>query len=252
MLENLQKISRIIIQPVANLILRIHVKLLKEKDGRVENFHNEFTFQGKTYLKLDFQSFLTLELIDNTEWDKDKSIIINERNIIQIIKGFEKMLDSIYNGNIFAVNSKNEIVIYSDEAEKAVVRIYNLGNGNRMVLKPAKIYDENELSYEGVILYLNNNNNFVELPIDAFESLLYALKQTNIFVYSQALINYYISAIKAGELENTKPLIKAKPKKSVFEKASKEFVKSTGGIVKEADIMSDLEKKEWSTNDIVE
>jgi hypothetical protein len=245
MLDNMQKITRTIVQPVRNLILKMHVKLLKEKDGRIENFHNEFNYAGKNYLKLDLQSFMTLEILDKN-WDKDKSILIDQKNIYQIIKGFEKVIDGIYNGKVFALNREGKTVIYSEMAEKNTVKIYNLGNGNRLVITPAIIYDENDLSYEGVVMHVNKTENFVELPIDAFESLYYAIKQTNLFLYSQGLINYYTSCLKKGEIENNAPVVKVNSgskRKNIFDSSTAEFVKSSGMSTGE-DVMSDYKKEE--------
>lgn len=200
---DMEKISAVLVQPVNDLTLKVHSKLLREKEGRKENFHNEFTFNNNNYLKLDLQSFLTLEL-RREEWSKDKSIIINQRNIFQIITKFKSLLESIYNGGVFALNKDNEIVIYKDKVEEYTQKIYNLGGNQRMLIKPAIIYDENEVSYEGVILYLNKTENYAQLPIDAFESLVYTLDKVDLFLYSQLLVNYYMSYLskKSGGGEN--------------------------------------------------
>jgi hypothetical protein len=245
MLDNVQKITRVIIQPTRNLVLKMHVKLLKENNGRIENFHNEFGFAGKNYLKLDLQSFMTLEIVDKV-WDKSKSILIDQKNIYQIIKGFEKTIEGIYNGKVFALNRDGKTIIYSDMVEKNTVKIYNLGNGNRLVVKPAIIYDDSDLTYEGVVLFVNTTDNFVELPIDAFESLYFAIKQTNLFLYSQGLVNYYVSCLEKGELENNTPVTKnisAGKRKNVFDNETTEFVKSSGMTTSD-DIMSDYNKEE--------
>lgn len=231
-LDSIQKISRLLIQPVKNLMLRIHVKLVHEKDGRKENFHNIFTIDENSFLKLDVQSFLTLELKDG-EWAKDKSIIIDQKNIYQVVKGFERCLEAIYHGGVFAITKDGKTVIYQDMVEKHTQRIYNLGGNQRIVLKPAIIYDETEVSYEGVILYINKTDNFVEFPIDAFEALYYTLKNVNLFVYSQLLINYFVSALKEEKVE-LRQVTMERPKKkygSVFDMAPKETVQSK--IVKE-------------------
>ena len=71
--------------------------------------------------------------------------MIDQRNIYHVIKGFEKSLNAIYHGGIFATNKKGDIVIYSDMVEKHTVRLFNIGPNQRMVIKPAIIYDENEI-----------------------------------------------------------------------------------------------------------
>lgn len=196
---DVNKISRLIYQPTKDLSLKLHVKLVKENSGRKENFHNIFEVEGNKYLRLDLQSFLTVELTDG-EWSRDKTIVLDQRNIIHFIKGLEKCVNNIYNGGIFAQNKEGDIIIYSDMAEKCTVRIYNLGMNQKVVLKPSIVYDENEVSYEGALLYLNKSSNVVQLTIDSLESFLYNLKQVNLFVYSQLLLNYFVSAIREEKI----------------------------------------------------
>jgi hypothetical protein len=230
---DIDKISRVLIQPTKGLSLRMHIKLLKEKDGRKENFHNIFSFNNNKYLKLDLQSFLTLEIIEG-DWDKDKTIFIDQKNIYQIIKGFKKMIDSIYDNGIFAVNKRDEIVIYKDMVEKYTQKIFNIGGNQKMIIKPAIIYDDNEVSYEGVILYINRSEYYAELSIDAFESLYYALSKVDIFAYSQQLLNYYMSCVKDQKVELKEVTIAENYKKKKVHPLlmeDKEEVKST--LVKE-------------------
>lgn len=200
---NVQKISRVISQLTKDLRIRIHLKLVNQgKDGRRENFHNVFSVQGNKYLKLDLQSFLTLEFIDKEDdWSQDKSIVINERNIFQITRGVKECIDAIYDGGIFAVDKDKNIVIYADMVEKHTVQIYNIGGNQRMVLKPTIVYDENETSYEGATLYINKSDYSIDLPIDVLESMHYILNKIDLFLYSQALLNYYMMSLKEEKIQ---------------------------------------------------
>lgn len=213
MIDNIERISRTIIQPTNTLYLRIHAKLITDKkDGRRENFHNVFTMNNKkSYLTLDLQSFLTLEIKDrNREWSPDLSVLLDQKNIYQVIRGFKKILNAIYNGNIFAQSKTGKIIIYKDEVEKHTERIYNIGTHQRLVVTPAIIHDEG-VEYEGVVLFINKTENYAELTIDAFESLYYALKQTNLFVYSQVLVNYYMTLIQNNKIEIKQNVVENKP-----------------------------------------
>jgi hypothetical protein len=230
-MSKIKKISRVLVQPANKFFLRIHVNLFNKKnDGREENFHNHFKANnGQEYLTLDLQSFLTLELRDG-DWAMDKSIMINQLNIYQIIKGFEKSLEGIYNGGVFAVNKKGDPVIFKDKQEEHTVRLYHLGNNNRLVITPAIIYDDDDTTYEGVILHINKTENYVEMPMNAFEALYYALKKADLFVYSQALINYYVATMqKKMDDSNTQSAPKRTPKRhplSVVNPKEAEKVKS--------------------------
>ena len=203
-MNKVQRISRIILQPVKNFTLKINVKLYQEKNNKIESYHKEFEFNKIKYLTLNPSAYLSLDINNKEEeWDKSKSIMITQRNIYQLIKNFKIMLDNMYKDDIFAMNSKGEIIIYSDMVNKYIIKIYNLGLNQRMIIKPAIVYDENEVSYEGIIMYINNSDNFVELPIDAFESLFYTLSKIDIHTYSQQLLNYYVSCLdKEEDLNN--------------------------------------------------
>lgn len=253
-LNNVDKISRVIIEPVKKLRLRMHAKLVNRKEGRKENFHKLFSApDGGKYLSLDIQSFMTLELTEG-EWDKSKTIIIDQKNIYQIIKGMKKIIDDIYDRDkgIFAIKKNKETVIYKEQAERSTVKLYNLNYNQRMVLTPAIVYDENEVSYEGVVMFMNKSENYVEFPIDAFEALYYCLEKADLFVYSQELVNYFIAALKGEkvELKEIEITVKSKKKKHPLA-AQNEEPEVKGNIIKEptAEEFFDIENKEEDNTD---
>ena len=169
------------------LNLRIQVKLKKD-DGKT--FHNEFKFADKTYLKLDPIVYLILELDKvNDEYNPDRSILIGQGNIHLYIKKMKKIIKDIYNENIFAIK-KNEIILYSDMSKKFTQIIQVPGTTQGLAIVPAVVYDENEVSYEGVNLYFNKTENVIGLSIDEFEALAYTIEHIDLFTYSQTLINY--------------------------------------------------------------
>jgi len=207
------KISRVIwSNSTRNFLFSIHIKLLKEKEGRSENFHQLFSFADKKYLKLDLQSFFTLEIKDKV-WDKSKSIMIDQRNITQITKGLEESVDRILNGNIFALDKSHRTICFAEEARQNIVTIQTIGSNQFIQIVPALIYDENDITYEGVVFYLNNSNNYVELPFEIFESLVHTIKESNLFVYSQLLLNYYISALENEKVALKEVKVEAKESK---------------------------------------
>lgn len=207
-----KKISTEIIQ-FKNLLVRLHLKLVNESEGREDNFHQVFTINDNTYIKLDLQSFITMELThDKKKWDKSKNIIVDKKNICHILKGFESMVKAIYEEGIFAFNEDHELIAYADMVQKYTIKIFNIGTTQKMVLKPVVMYDENDVSYEAVMLIFNKVDNFVCLSIDEFESLIYNLKQVNFVVYTQALLTYYLTAVKGGKVEVKEKEVK-QPKK---------------------------------------
>lgn len=216
----IQKFTRVISQPVKGLVYKMHLKIinLDKETGRIDNFHNLFCIEGKKYLKLDLQSFLTLEL-SSEFWSPDKTLLIDQRNIHKLVKGFTMMKKALYTNDIFATNKNNEVVIYKDMAERYTVNI-QMGRTTGFILKPTIIYDENELSYEGVLLFINKTENYVELSIDAFEALCYAIEKTDIFTYSQSMINYFTNFYK-DNVEKEKREVYFNKRKDIFNETPK-------------------------------
>ena len=206
-----EKITRALIKPTENSIVKFHVRLNNEYNGKETTFHNEFEYNGCTYLKLDVHPFITIELIDG-EWDKNKSIYLDQKTLYHFNKSGKKILKNIYNENIFAVDNNNRVIIYSDMANTFTEKVFNIGLNQRVLFKPSVYVDINETTYEGVTMFINNSSNFIEFPIDAFESMIHTLTEVNFFSYSQSLINYY-TLMYSKQIQNDKRENKISPSK---------------------------------------
>lgn len=201
-----RKITRTLLH-FKHLVSKFHVRITSDKDGQEVNFHNSYKSpSGDEYISLDIQSFVTLEFKDDGEWSRSKSITLTDRNLVQILKGLKLCIYNIKHGGVFAIKeTTGEIVSYRDKVLESTVEVFNLGNNQRVVLQPGVIYDsEDDLTYEGVVMYINNSSHAVELTIDQIDSLYYTLGKLNMFEYSQMLINYYVSQV--GKIEPTKPV----------------------------------------------
>lgn len=237
---DVKKITRTILNVQRNLVLKLHVKLISEENGEKHSFHNEYEYQGATYIRIDSMPFMTLDIIDKESvWSKDKSIMITPNNIVHIVRAMERLLDAIYGDEIFAVNAKDQVVIYKDKADEYTQRLFNIGMNQRLLIRPAKIYDHNEVEMEGVILIINTPDNVVELSIDAFESLVYNLKKIDMFTYSQLLLNYFMLQNKFSvPKEKSKKIM---PKRDVFKKDESN---AQGNLYRNRDVFDGLGKKE--------
>lgn len=220
----MNKITRIV-TVIKKLTLKMHVELIKDKpDGTSTHFYNVFTFGSKTYGRIDVHPYLTLEITDGTEWSKDKNILLDARTIYNLIRGIEKSLKMIYDGNVFVMGTSGKVILNKEVLEEHTVRVFNINN-NGIIIRPAVIYDENEITYEGVLFYMNNTHNYVELDIDSLHALCYNLKKVDLFLYSQSMVNYYLSTLKTGPQVTPTAIDKPTPKEKranafAFEKAS--------------------------------
>lgn len=194
------KISRVLFH-TNNFRIRFHVP--------IDEFHKEFTFNDKSYTTLSISSYITMEILNKGKPEIGNSIMVTDKNIFSVITATDKIISNLYNEAIYAMNG-DDLIIYSDMAEKHKV-IRSLGTG-AIMYKPVIVYDTNEVSYEGVMLAINNTANSVELTIDHLEALRYCLTKIDFVAYSQLLINYYQSVYGGGAQANKVTRNKPRPK----------------------------------------
>ena len=226
---NHYKISRELLNIGRKLVIKMNVSLIGDNNVPFLNQYARPDGSSSKSISLTPNAFITFEYKEGT-WTKDKSILINELNLVKVVKGFRNMHKNIYNGGIFAQDKNGKVVIYQDRARECTEAI-RLGTQN-MLLVPAVIEDDSGITYEGIILYINNMSNYVELPIDWFEGLMRQLEKIDMFQYSQLLLNFYISFSKnVEELNNVKIIPTKKDKKTQD--------KTTGSLVKNDDSLFD-------------
>lgn len=150
---------------------------------------NEYDYNDKMYTSLSISSYLTMEIYDKkSQHDISKSIMITDKNIFSVITATNTIIKNIYDNPIYATD-RGKLIIYEDLAEKFKV-IRHFSNG-AIMYKPVIIYDENDVSYEGARLCINNSGNYVDLTIESLEALRYCLTKIDFIAYSQLLYNYY-------------------------------------------------------------
>lgn len=181
---------------VQKLIVKFHVKFI---DSEVR-YHNDYEFNQTCYAVTNYPSYLSLEILQdkNNPWDPSNSVIVTQRNIFSIVKGLDKIIKNIYTNDIFAIKDGN-IVAYTDEVKKNTVTVNIPFSKNAIMLIPGVIYDENNTSYEGATIYLNNTANGAGLVIDSLEALRDILSKVDFFLYSQSLVNYYLKYYNCNE-----------------------------------------------------
>ena len=215
------------------LSIKLNVNLIGDNNSTFINMYakpNSATLKG---ISLSPSSFITFEYKEGA-WSKDKTIVVNELNLAKVVKGFKNVHKNVYEGNIFAQNKKGEVVIYQDRARECTEHI-GLGSQN-MLLQPAVIQDDNGVTYEGVILYINNSENVIELAIDWFDGIIRVLEKIDMFAYSQALLNFYIS-LKDNDRIMEETEVKKIPKK----KKTTTLKGANSTLVKDEDTFEGLE-----------
>lgn len=213
--------------------LRIHMYTTNENNkGQFEPFYRKFEFNGSEFMTIEIRSYFTLECTMG-DWEQEKSIYLDTKGLPHIKREFKHMLSNFYNKPMFEVTKQDTPTISDEAVKEYTIPIYNLGYNQRMVIKPAVVYDENETAFEGVTILFNKSTNYVDLTIDEFESLVDVIKDLNLFVYSQLLANFFISYINSDNgkkelssinkhIESINTSIFAKERESLLEKGVEE------------------------------
>ncbi len=198
-----------------NITLKITVPLERE-DYRKEKktYHSVYTSKDDVnYITVDIEPFLILEMKDGTPWDKKKSILVTDDNIQALIDGFEKIINNMIYGKVFGQLENGDSIVFKDKVEENTVHISNLLGSQYVELRPGIYVDEqDDLTYECCLMYFNKRSNVIPLTVDTLAALYRKLKQIDIFMYSQALLNYYVATKDKIELPKKEP----KKKGNVF------------------------------------
>ena len=150
------------------------------------------------YLNLNYFPMVVIDFIDRSiQWDRNMKIIMTSKNQHAILSGMKKMIKIIYDTDIYYLLD-GKLKMYSLE-DKHVVKIFNAGNNNNIILMPSVVIDNDGKEYEGIRVMINKTMYSVDLSIDEFEALYFNLDRIDMFVYSQILLNYFITYMQKIE-----------------------------------------------------
>lgn len=235
--------------------LKMYVPLLKSQNNRpvVVDWTREIDGNGfeHSYFIEDY-SMLVIENIGKTadkslEWRK-RSLHMMVKNQHIFIKAFKDILKILYQEKDIFYMKDGHLHLYQ-LSEENIVQVFNAGPNNVFELRPSVIVDEDGEEYEGAILCINETTNFGPLVLDEIHAMAHILERIDIFLYSQALMNFYYSYV--SKIEGNKVLIKREEKKKKLfvpkmDNPPLDGVESVTPTVKESEenLFSGLEGKE--------
>jgi hypothetical protein len=200
----------------------------------MENVVKVFNFNDKNYMKIEPQGFITLD-IKSTDGDWDKGLLIANNNLYQVVSGFRRMVDNMRDPELYGVTRAGKILLYADKVKGKIVDMSNLGGQQRVVITPTVVVDENDCTYEGCRMVINNAENYVDLPIDALESVYYALSKIDLFAYTSHLYTMYISTISKADLTSVSMPTRSPRKHMLLDNPVEDVVRSNIIVKKDSD-----------------
>lgn len=224
---SLKKISSKLLFLNRNSLLKYNVRTYDYKEDRGLSPISLFF---DSYGTVDLTGYLTIEIKEeNAEWDPSRSIMITERNIYQFLKGLKQFIDNFYKKDTFEISEGKTIITRESIAENSV-DIY-ISKGNVVRLSPAVIYDPQEdIYYEGAIIYLNKAVNSIEVHYTIIEALYRAIDKVDFPTYTMNFYRFFMENLdeenkkkfENEKLNSFKPIIK---KKSIFNEEPESTVK---------------------------
>jgi hypothetical protein len=233
-LSTVERITRTIFTPCKGLAVK-HQVVFGRKDQaqkrRGELYTHSYTSSrysdvtNLTSLTLETSDFLYLEKLN---WDRDvenEKIFISYPHLFKMKRALRHVMKWFYADefeNLFIYNN-NEIIFNSDYADERA-EVYGLVSNKGVVIVPDVVEIETQ-QYEGITMFLNSNDQAVQMTIDQIEAFQDFFESFNLYQSSQMLINYVTSINadnisgsgfkpKEGKTTNNKMPLNKKKKKS--------------------------------------
>ena len=234
-------ISRHILR-VQNVIVKMVVPLIDKETGAdlindsAKEMPNDRPTEHSIYL--EHFPFVVIEIKNknlNFLEPRARMVIMTPKTQPVIVKALKHFIKEVFyeREDVFFVR-EGKTELYS-VTEDMITRVYNAGDKNNMLLEPVVITDQSDgTTYEGCRLYLNSSTNSVDLTVDQIESLYYTLSKIDIFMYSQALLNFYIAMNSKTVFIGANHVHSVEKRQNLFKVPGKpEPVEEVTGVVKE-------------------
>lgn len=197
----IERITRTVFTPTYGFKIKHQVSfgVKNESDQKRRGELNKYDYTSSRYsdvtrltsLSLETSDYLVLEKTSYIGSAQDKQQILISYPHLYRFKRMLRDAVSWFNDPIFAnvfIYKNNEVFI-NPEYKNLSTEAYRLTGNSKIIITPHLLQIENEM-YEGVIMYMNSYNTYVELTIDQLEALYDFVDSFRLYEASQLLINY--------------------------------------------------------------
>ena len=210
--NDIEKISYEIYRPSKDTKLSFVCYLGRKnyKTKKRESYHKEYryTYRDKysdvnrmSSVKIKNNSALLLE-DKNSDWSNDQSsIMIGIKHMPRLIRGLREIVNWFYEIEDLFILDKDEKLHFNKKYGKEInKKIRHFPKNRLLAFKPTVIIRDDDIEYEGVIMYMNTNSSRHFLTLDEVEALLYTIENFDMFQSAQLALNY-IQRPDFGEYE---------------------------------------------------
>jgi hypothetical protein len=162
----------------------------KSKDGKVKNFHSEYKYYSDNLGKDSYSIKRTVQpyfsINDLKDFKNSIMLKVNDIWMLKILMDNKVMPWFIGKTRLFFFDENNKLQIKG----KYDIQEFRLNEYNFMAFAPIVIRFEDGTDKEGIRLFINSKDRFVDMTIDIFISFYYLISNTDLYNAGANMLNY--------------------------------------------------------------
>lgn len=185
------KITDTILYISSDVTLSICLNLnIKQKDGKIKSFHSEYKYYSDNLnkdsysIKRNVQPYFSIN--DLKDYKNSIMLKVNDVWMLKMLLDNRVMPWFVGTKRLFFFDENNKLQIKG----KYDIQEFRLNDYNCMAFAPIIIRYEDGMEKEGVRLFLNSKDRFVDMSIDVFISFYYLITNTDLYNAGTNMMNY--------------------------------------------------------------
>ena len=166
----------------------------KTKDGKVKNFHTEYKYYSDALNKDSYSIKRTVQpyfsINDLKDYRNSIMLKVNDVWMLKMLLDNKVMPWFVGNKRLFFFDENNKLQIKG----KYDIQEFRLNDYNFIAFAPIVIRFEDGMDKEGIRLFLNSKERFIDITVDLFISFYYFISNTDLYNAGANMINYVKTA----------------------------------------------------------
>ena len=153
---------------------------------------SKFNDNGNDYLRINPHPFIVIDISSmnkNEGWNANMSVSLNRMGQYKFVQSLKKFIRDFSNYKNLFYYENNKLIVNQSVVNEVSMNIST--NSKIIRLQPCVVPDEEnqELVYEGAILFINNMQNYAYLTYDELNYLLWEIERIDMTVLSLEILD---------------------------------------------------------------
>lgn len=162
----------------------------KSKDGKVKNFHSEYKYYSDNLGKDSYSIKRTVQpyfsINDLKDFKNSIMLKVNDIWMLKMLLDNKVMPWFIGKTRLFFFDENNKLQIKG----KYDIQEFRLNDYNSIAFAPIVLRFEDGTDKEGIRLFINTKERFVDITVDVFISFYYLITHTDLYNAGANMLNY--------------------------------------------------------------